>query len=143
MQIQAKKGRKKRTWVRIDCHGILHGSNNYIFTLEEQAVFIKLICMAAQYGITPGIISDNDGKPLPKEFMAYELHCSIAVLDNVIKVGAEYQSIKENSHGLEIINFNKYQFTEYDRQKPYRQAKKQSDDPDKFTKGKYGHMVQQ
>jgi len=31
--------------------------------------------------------------------------------------------LKENSNGIEVLNFRAYQFTEYDRQKPYREAK--------------------
>ncbi len=157
------KGVRKRTWVRLDCQGVLHGSINFIFTLEEQAVFLKMIAMAATYGVEPGIISDNEGKPLPRDFVAYELHCPPDVLESVLKKGIAENSIKDNSNGIELVNFKKYQFTEYDRQKPYRELSKKAqleqkqerqrlglcelcgeEGHDKYTcpHSKYGHLIQ-
>lgn len=119
------RGIKKRTWVKLDCQGVLHGSINWLFTLEEQAVFLKLIPMAAVYCKTPGIISDNEGKPLSHEFIAYELHCPIDVLERVIKKGKGDKSLADTARGLELVNFSLYQFTEYDRQRKYRQKRRE------------------
>lgn len=137
------RGRNKRTWVKLDCQGVLHGSINWLFNLEEQAVFLKLIPMAAVYCKTPGIISDNEGKPLPREFIAHELHCPVEVLNSVIQKGSQDNCLQETDEGLVLVNFHIYQFTEYDRQRPYREAKRRAVDPEKFTKGKYGHLVSQ
>jgi hypothetical protein len=113
MPEEAKRvGRKKRTWVRLDCQGVLHGSINFLYTLEEQAVFLKMIAMSAVYGCIPGIISDNEGKPLPHEFIAHELHCPREVFESLLKKGTADNAINENSHGIEMVNFAKYQFTE-------------------------------
>jgi len=135
------RGIKKRAWVKLDCQGVLHGSINWLFSLEEQAVFLKLIPMAAVYCKTPGTISDNEGKPLPLSFIAYELHCPEDLLKSVIEKGEDDNSLKQTDQGLVLVNFPQYQFTEYDRQKPYREAKRAKDDPDKFIKGKYGKCV--
>ena len=118
------RGAKKRTWVKLDCHGVLHGSINWLFNLEEQAVFLKLIPMAAIYCKTPGIISDNEGGPLPREFIAHELHCPLDILERVIEKGQQDNCLRDTEQGLELINFKYYQFTEYDRQRPYREKKK-------------------
>ena len=96
------RGRKPRSWVRLDCQGILHGSINYIFNLEEQAIFIKMIAMAEVYGPTPGVISDNESKPLPHEFIAHELHCPLETLESMLKKATSDNSIKENSIGIEL-----------------------------------------
>lgn len=117
------RGRKPRSWVRLDCQGVLHGSINYIYTLEEQAVFIKMIAMAEVYGQEPGLISDNDGRALPKEYVAHELHCSLEMLDSVIKKGTDDEAIKQNGEGIRLLHFEHYQFTEYDRQSKYREKK--------------------
>ena len=122
------RGIRKRTWVKLDCQGVLHGSINWIFSLEERAVFLQMICMAAQYCKVPGIISDNEGLALPRAYMAQELHCPLEVLNSVIKKGSENHSIRETEDGcIELVNFPYYQFTEYDRQKPYRQEWKRRD----------------
>lgn len=120
------RGISKRTWVKLDCQGVLHGSINWLFDLEEQAVFLKLIPMAAVYCKIPGTIADNEGHPLPEEFIAHELHCPIEVLRNVIKKGTQDNCLEETPEGLKLTNFHTYQLTEYDRQRPYRAKVKQS-----------------
>jgi hypothetical protein len=126
--------------VKLDCQGVLHGSINWLFTLEEQAVFLKLIPMAAVYCKEPGTISDNEGHPLPREFLAHELHCPNEVLDSVIEKGSKDNCLEVTPSGLKLINFEHYQFTEYDRQKMYRerqrQKKKQAEalSPEEITK---------
>lgn len=124
------RGIKKRTWVKLDCQGVLHGSINWIFTLEEQAIFLKLIPMAAVYCKEPGTIADNEGNPLPREFIAHELHCPMKLLESVITKGVVDSCLKDTDHGLVLVNFKEYQFTEYDRQKKYRQRKKKDLTPE-------------
>jgi len=119
------RGIKKRTWVKLDCQGVLHGSINWLFTLEEQAVFLKLIPMAAVYCKEPGTIADNEGNPMPREFIAQELHCPTEVLESVIAKGAKDKCLRDTDHGLVLVNFKDYQFTEYDRQKKYRGSRKE------------------
>ncbi len=138
------RGRKARTWVKIDCNGILRGSINWILTLEEQAVWIKLIAYSEVCGGPAGSIQDNEGQGLPMPFLAQELHAPENVLSNTLDKMEKDRAIKRNGTGIiELVNFATYQFSEYDRQKPYRQAKKQEQDldPEKYVKGKYGHMV--
>ncbi len=136
------RGRPKRSWVKMDCQGCLHGSINFQLTLEEQAVWFKLIMYSAVCGGNPGFICDNDNHPMPLEFIAQELHCSLELLESTLKKCTEEGRTNVNNAGIEIINFNAYQFTEYDRQRPYREAKKERDlNPDKYTQGKLGHMV--
>lgn len=118
------RGTNKRTWVKLDCQGVLHGSINWLFTLEEQAVFLKLIPMAAIYCKTPGVIADNEGKPLPRSYIAHELHCPLETLESVITKGSQDNCLEDTPDGLKLMNFEHYQFTEYDRQKPYRQSKR-------------------
>lgn len=120
----AQRTRLKRVWVRLDCNGILHGSINWQLTLEEQAVWIKTFAYSAVCGGEPGMIQDNENHPLPHEFIASELHCPVKVFESMLKKSEEDNRLKENSNGIEVVNFKEYQFTEYDRQKPYREAKR-------------------
>lgn len=116
------RGRKPRTWVRLDCEGILRGSINYLLPLEGQAVWVKMIALSEVCGGRSGYIEDNNHNGLPIEYVAQELHCSVeqfqAVLDKMGGDGA----IKVNGSGsIQLVNFRHYQFSEYDRQKVYRQ----------------------
>jgi len=137
------RGRKPRTWVKIDCNGILRGSINWILTLEEQAIWVKMIAYSEVCGGQSGSIQDNDGHGLPRDFLSHELHCPIEILESTIEKMQKNDSVEVNEAGvISLIHFNDYQFTEYDRQKPYREAKKERDtDPDKYIKGKFGKAV--
>ena len=106
-----------------------------------------MIALSEVCGGRPGFIEDNNNNGLPHEYIAQELHCTVEMLDKVLEIMQEDDAIKVNGTGsIELVNFSHYQFSEYDRQKPYREAKKEAEldkktDPDKFVKGKYGHMV--
>jgi hypothetical protein len=141
----------------MDCDGLLRGSINYLFagvdvdkvnvddivSLACQAVWMKMIALSEVSGGRPGYIEDNNEKGLPLKFIANELHCPEYILKNVLKIMEKDGAVKMNGTGsIELINFNHYQFSEYDRQKPYRQAKKEAEqNPEKFVQGKYGKVV--
>ena len=117
--------RRPRTWVRMDCEGLLRGSINYLLTLEGQAVWLKMIAFSEVCGGRPGFIEDNNRSGLPHEYIAQELHCPVALLEEVLDIMAKDKAIKINGTGaIELVNFKHYQFSEYDRQKPYREALK-------------------
>lgn len=133
------RGRKPRTWVRMDCEGILRGSINYLFAevdtenmkLEEvaalacQGLWMKMIAFAEVCGGRPGFIEDNNEKGLPPIYIAQELHCPLSVLSAVIEIMKTDGAIHVNGTGsIELVNFKHYQFSEYDRQKPYRAISK-------------------
>lgn len=118
------RGRPKRSWVKMDCQGCLHGSINFQLTLEEQAIWFKLIMYSAVCGGDPGFICDNDGREMPHQYIAEELHCPVETLESTLKKCIEEGRMGVNDSGIEIINFNAYQFTEYDRQRPSREARK-------------------
>ena len=138
IQEAKERGAKKRGWVVLR-KSWLTSSINYRMELGEIATFSKLIVMADEFGPVPGLISDNDCRPMPHEYLAHQACCPLDVFEGTLKKGIEDESIYENSHGIFLTHFDDYQFTEYDRQKPYRQAKKE--DPGKYTTGKYGASV--
>jgi len=136
------RGRKPRTWVKIDCNGILRGSINWVLDLDEQAIWVKMIAYSEVCGGKSGNIEDNDGNGLPREFLAHELHCPLEKMESTIEKMVKNGSLSVNGTGsICLLHFNDYQFTEYDRQKPYRQAKKDRTDPSVYKGQKYDHMV--
>jgi hypothetical protein len=134
------RGAKKRGWVKIDKQW-LRSSINYRMELGERAIFVSLLVMADEFGPVPGLISDNDCRPMPHDYLAHQACCPIELFESTLEKCKEDDSIYENSHGIFLTHFDDYQFTEYDRQKPYRQAKKDSTDPTKYKGQKYDHMV--
>ncbi len=119
------RGRKPRTWIKVDCEGILRGSVNYLLTLEGQAIWVKMIALSEVCGGRPGYIEDNNEQGLPRDYIAHELHCGVELLETVIERMSGDGAVKLNGSGsIQLVNFHHYQFSEYDRQKPYRDKKK-------------------
>lgn len=133
------RGASRRTWVKLFVTGWLHGSIRWQLEPDERGVWADLIAMAGECG-KEGKICDNDGRAYPRQFIANTLNIPIELLDRTIAKCMHDGRIEEKSDIIKITNWAVYQ-SEYERQKPYRQAKKVEDDPDKFTKGKLGHMV--
>ena len=112
----------KRTWIKLHCHGRLHGSIVYQLEEAEQSVFDKLLCFAGECN-RDGQISDNDGRPFPREHIAHELHTTLTLLETTLDKCITEGRITENGAGLNITNWFTYQ-SEYQRQKPYRDLKR-------------------
>ena len=147
-KIKVSKSRtaKKRGWVVIR-KSLLTSSINYRLELAEQAIFTKLIIMADELGAVPGLISDNNFQPIPRSHIAHLACCPLSILETTIKKCVKDGRIYENGHGIFLTNFDAYQYTEYDRQKPYRDAKranngKGNNDEDKYSNQKYGDVIQ-
>lgn len=125
------RGRKPRTWVRLDCEGVLRGSINYLLPLEGQAIWVKMIALSEMSGGRSGYIEDNNQQGLPLEYIAQELHCTLEQLQFVLdKMKGDRAIIINGTGSIHLVNFKHYQFSEYDRQKPYR--KKNTDNPQTF-----------
>jgi len=132
------RGRKPRNWVKMDCEGLLRGSINYLLPLDGQAVWMKMIALSEVCGGRPGWIEDNNGNGLPNEYIAHELHCTVDLFALVMEKMKGDGAIEVNGTGaIHLVNFQHYQFSEYDRQRPYRLAKKERD---KQTYGEFKNV---
>ena len=119
------RGRPKRPWIKmypVDC---LMGSINYQLELAERCIWYELIYFSAICA-TPGVIADKDGRPYPHQFIANRLNAPLEVFERTLKKCEVEGRIFENDSGIHITNWNAYQ-SEYERQKPYREAKKKGE----------------
>lgn len=139
------RGRKARKWVKMDCDGLLHGSICYLLELDGQAVWFKMIAFSEVSGGRPGYIEDNNQRGLPHKFISHRLGCDLEVFEQVYRIMTDDGALETDENGsIHLVNFDKYQFTEYDRQRPYRQASKANNngDGDRDYHGqKFDHMV--
>lgn len=130
----------RRPWIKlypIDC---LQGSIRYQLEPDERGVWYDLLNFAA-ICIVPGIISDKDNRPYPHSFIANRLNINVELLEKTLAKCEEEGRINEDDNGIHITNWKDYQ-SEYERQKPYRETKKQKEqDSDKYIKGKYGRII--
>lgn len=130
-----------RRWVKLWVTECLEGSIRYQLQPDERSCWYDLIMFAAM-GSPPGHICDRDSRPLPRSFIASRLNIPEALLETTLDQCIDEGRITEDEHGIHITHWDRYQ-SEYDRQKPYRdKGKEVPDDPDKYTKGKYSHLIQ-
>lgn len=128
-----------RRWVKLWVTECLEGSIRYQLEPSERSVWYDLILFAA-LGSPPGHICDRDQRSLPHQFIANRLNVTLELLEITLTKCLDEGRVTEDEQGIHITNWERYQ-SEYERQKPYR-GKQASTDPDRFIKGKYGHMVQ-
>lgn len=130
-----------RKWVKLWVTECLEGGIRYQLEPNERSVWYDLLLFAALRN-PAGHICDRDGRPFPHQFIAGRLNISVDLLELTLKKCIKEGRITEDGGGIHITNWARYQ-SEYERQKPFREKKKQDEiDPDKYIKGKYGHMVQ-
>ena len=110
-----------KRWIKLWVHESLEGTIRFDFSPEERAVWYDLLLLAGRCR-REGIIAPSEGAAFPHLWIAGTLNISQELLDRTLKKCIETERIKENSNGIEILNWAKYQ-SEYDRQKPYRQGK--------------------
>ena len=101
------RGYTKRGWVVLR-KAWLTSSINYRMELSEQAAFTKMIVMADEFGPIPGLISDNDFRPMPHNYLAHQACCPLDVFEATLKKGIADDSLYENSHGIFLIHFDDY-----------------------------------
>jgi len=133
------KSRWRRTWVKMWVNECLQGSIRFDFSPAERGVWYDLILLAGNCRV-PGVISANETTPYPYNYIAGILNIDLALLEKTLEKCKGSGRVKETERGLELVNWEHYQ-SEYERQKPYREKKKEQEDPDKYLKGPYGKSV--
>jgi hypothetical protein len=89
---------------------------------DERGVWYDLLNFAALSAV-PGHICDKDNRPYPNAFIANRLNIPLALLESSLEKCKEEGRVRIDDKGIHITNWDKYQ-SEYERQKPYREAKK-------------------
>ncbi len=100
----------------------LFGTLRHELDSAQRGVWNDLLDMAKIGRVRPGLVSPGVGKAYNHEWLAAFLNTPLELLEESLKLLKETKRITENGAGIEILNWRRYQ-TEYDRQKPYREAK--------------------
>jgi len=128
----------RRKWVKIWVDESLTGTVRFDLTPAERSIWYDLIILAGACRV-PGQISSNETTPFPHDYIANLLQVPLDLLQTTLKKLADTGRVSENENGIHITNWLKYQ-SEYDRQKKYR-GRKETQDKDKYLKGKYQDHV--
>ena len=122
-----------------------------VFPMEDLSGVIRYQLTPAQRGVwydlrnvagiseNPGCVCQSAGHAYRRADLALVLNIPTALLQSTVDKALELGLCTEDDTGIHILDWPRRQ-SEYDRQKPYRQ-KRTEVDPDKFIKGKYGHMI--
>lgn len=116
------RGSWKKRYIKLYVTGWLHGSIRWQMTSEARGVWADLIAKAGEVQQN-GAICDNDGRPLPYEFLANQFNIKLSLLDRVIAMCIEEGRLDVRDGVLWVTNYEAYQ-SESERQKPYREAKR-------------------
>lgn len=107
-----------KRWIKLWVHESLEGTIRFDFSPEERAVWYDLLLLAGRCR-REGVIAPSEGAAFPHLWIAGTLNISEELLDRTLKKCIDTERVRENSNGIEIINWARYQ-SEYERQKPYR-----------------------
>jgi len=141
----------QRRWIKLWVKECLLGTIREDLIPEERGVWYDFLLLAGNSRI-PGVICANATTPLSITRIGQILNTPEKLIERCIQKFTASERIAVKDGMISIANWEQYQFSDYDRQKPYRQRSRRedeyipgtnvkSDDPDKFIKGKYGHMV--
>lgn len=101
----------------------LFGTLRHELDSGQRGVWNDLLDFAKLSRVRPGLIAPKEKTAYKHEWLAAFLNVPLELFEDALKVLKSTDRIKEDGSGIEILNWEKYQ-TEYDRQKPYREAKK-------------------
>jgi len=111
----------KRKWIKLWIDECLTGTIREDVTPEERSVWYDFLLVAGR-NRPPGCISANENTPLSPKRLASILNIPVGLLTRATDKFRESGRIYIDQEGvIHIQNWDKYQFTDYDRQKPYRQ----------------------
>lgn len=129
--------KKRRQWIKLWTAESLRGSIRFDLTPAERGVWYDLLAMAGE-SRTPGIIQATEGVPYPWPWLAQTLNIPLELLEQTLDKLEKTKRIKLNGDCIHIVNFDYYQAR---RSEEEVLGGKDTADPDKYIRGKYGHMV--
>src|SRR3990167_2213515 len=111
---------KHRDWIKLWVKDCLIGSIRFELNSEERGVWYDCLLMAGNSRV-PGMICANETTPLPIAQMARFLNIDQDLLELCLEKFKASGRIQYDTLGLiHIINWERYQYSEYDRQKAHR-----------------------
>ncbi len=114
---------KHRDWVKLWVKEALLGTIREDMTPEERGTWYDFLLLAGNSRL-PGVICANPETALPIKRIAGILNIQETLVRRCIKKFKESGRITVDKNGvIYISNWSKYQYSDYERQKPYRQKK--------------------
>jgi hypothetical protein len=116
---------KHRDWIKLWIKESLIGTIRDDLTPEERSVWYDFLLLAGNSRL-PGTIAANETTPLPVKRIAGILNIPEKLVTHCLDKFKDSGRIDFNDAGIiRIVNWEKYQYSDYDRVKKYRQAHKE------------------
>jgi len=113
----------KRKWIKLWIDECLTGTIREDLSPDERSVWYDFLIFSGK-NRPAGCVSANEDTPISRKRLAAILNIPLPLLNRSIKRFEKSGRIEIDLKGIiHIVNWSKYQFTDYDRQKPYRQKK--------------------
>jgi len=110
----------KRKWIKLFIDECLTGTIREDLSSEERGVWYDFLLLAGR-NRPPGAISANETTAISPTRLAALLNIKVTLLARAIdKFESSGRVTIEDNGILHIVNWDKYQYTDYDRQKPIR-----------------------
>lgn len=123
----------KRKWIKLWIDECLTGTVREDLSPEERSVWYDFLLVAGR-NRPPGCISANENTPITPRRLASILNIPVPLINRAIRKFKKSGRIEVRSNGIiSIINWGKYQFTDYDRQKQYRGKPKSAPEITTYT----------
>ncbi len=97
-----------RNWVKFWVNQSLDGTIRTTLTPAERSVWYDLIMLAGNCRLD-GVISANETTPYNHKFIASRLNIPLKLLETTLLKCIEAKRIFEDTTGIHIINWTKYQ----------------------------------
>ena len=111
----------KRKWIKLYIDECLSGTIREDLTPAQRSIWFDFLLLSGK-NRPPGCISANETTALSLKRMAAILNVSANVISRATGKFLESGRITVDEDGIiHIVNWDKYQFSDYDRQKVYRQ----------------------
>ena len=140
--------RKQLPWFKAYPEDWLANGMTLFLSPAQRGVAISLWSLS-HVSPTPGVIQAAPGKPMKTETICLRCRCKPALLNSTLELLKEEGKITISEEGIFFPHWQEdqegTQLGMDGQEHPARQAKKRrqpSEDPNKYIKGKYGHMVQ-
>jgi hypothetical protein len=116
---------KHRDWIKLWIKDSLLGSIREDLTAEERSIWVDFLLLAGNSRV-PGVICSNKTTPINVKRIAGMLNVDVELITECIKTFENTGRIEVDRKGIiTICNWSKYQYSDYDRQKPYRLEKRE------------------
>ena len=125
---------RHRDWIKLWVKEALLGTIREDLAPEERGTWYDFLLLAGNSRL-PGVICANEDTPIPVKRIAGILNISDGLVKRCLEKFKASGRIEVDSKGLiRIVNWGKYQYTDYDRQKPWRQKKSIQERNQKYLK---------